>query len=97
MDVWFGHDVQSQALAQWVTLHLQGGKISFVYIASSEQDGDDLDTGDSQIPAAEGSTCASEPPESICKPLEVDSGALTSQSDVAAYDWSIRGPQMNCQ
>ena len=40
-----GHDAESQALAQQVSLHVQGGKITLVYIASPEEDGDDLETG----------------------------------------------------
>ena len=37
-----------------MSLHLQGGKITFVYIASPEEDGDDLETGGSQAPTAKG-------------------------------------------
>ena len=63
------HDAESQSSAQWVSVHLQGGKITFVYIASAEEDGDDLETGGSQTPTAEGSTCASKPADSSCKSL----------------------------
>ena len=69
MEVSFGHDAESQALAQWVCLHVQGGKITFVYVASPEEDGDDLETGDPQAPTAEGLICASKPPGSICECL----------------------------
>ena len=69
-EVSLGHDAESQALAQRVSLHVQGGKITFVYIASPEEDGDDLETGESQTLTATGLTCASKPPGSICECLK---------------------------
>ncbi len=44
--VWASHGLPGVGVDALVTkLSVQGGKITFVYIASLEEDGDDLETG----------------------------------------------------
>ena len=78
-------------------LHVQGGKITFVYIASPEEDGDDLETGGSWAPRAEGLICLQATWQHLQMLRQTTVGALTLNADMLLYGWSIHSSQMNSQ